>query len=288
MPTIQQLIDSGTLLISRGENKLVNNTRLAEALIYAALIEVFNNVDISNGKLSSSPKAEEFLASLDERVFFALRRSGYGQAVKDFTSNFDGITDNVIDIQQKLGNGLIPMSDINVVKRLEVNKTIANLTEQGMYNDFIAPVRQGIYRNILYGATVDDTKELIKSYVLSDDQRDSRLVRYVGQVAADSLHQYDGSINQVAKQSLGLNAVQYTGSLIEDSRAQCRKWVSMAIIKDEELDAEIEFALTNQRYGNQKCSGMIPGTNSSTFCVNRGGYRCRHRAFGIRLVKQKK
>lgn len=288
MPTIQQLIDSGILLISKGEQKLVNSTRLSETLVYAALIEIFNNVDISNGKLSSSPKAEEFLASLDERVFFALRQAGYGKAVKDFTGNFDAISSNVVDLQQKLGNGIIPASDINIVKRLEVNKTIANLTEQGMYNDFISPVRQGIYRNILFGSTVDETKELIKSYVISDNDKDSRLVRYVGQVATDSLHQYDGSINQVAKQSLGLNAVQYVGSIIEDSRAQCMKWTSMAIIKDSELDAEIEFALSGQRYSNKKCSGMIPGTNSATFCVNRGGYRCRHRAIGIRLVKPKK
>lgn len=288
MPTIQQLIDSGSLLISKGETKLVNSTRAAEALVYLALLEIFNNVEISNGKLSSSPKAEEFLASLDARVFYALRKSGYGKAVTDFTGNFTGISDNVVDLQQKLGNGLIPATDINIIKRLEVNKTIANLTEQGMYNDFIAPVRQGIYRNILYGSTVDETKELIKSYVVSNKDRDSRLVRYVGQVAADSLHQYDGSINQQAKLSLGLNAVQYVGSLIEDSRAQCQKWVSMAIIKDDELDAEIEFAITNQQYGNKKCSGMIPGTNASTFCVNRGGYRCRHRAIGIRLVKPKK
>jgi uncharacterized protein YggL (DUF469 family) len=153
-----------------------------------------------------------------------------------------------------------------------------------MYKDFIAPVREGLYRNIMFGATVGETEEFIKSQVVSTKQKDSKLTRYVGQVATDALHQFDGSVNQVAKQSLGLNATQYVGSLIEDSRAQCIKWVGMSIIKDENLQEEIDWALAGGQFSNKKCSGMIEGTTTDTFCINRGGYRCRHRAFPI-LVK---
>ena len=136
----------------------------------------------------------------------------------------------------------------------------------------------------MFGATVGETEEFIKSQVISNKKKDSRLTRYVGQVATDALHQFDGSVNQVAKNSLGLNATQYVGSLIEDSRAQCMKWVSMSIIKDSELEEEINWALNGGRYSNKKCSGMIEGTNPNNFCINRGGWRCRHRAFPI-LIK---
>jgi len=284
MAKIQSIINSGDKILLNGSSDLVNGMYSIELIIYAALMELFDNVDITNGKLATNPKAEEFLAMLDYKIYQALKNSGYATNVSDFIGNYDKITSNVVDLHKALGNGLIPAKDISSIKRLEVQKTIANLTQQGMYNEFIGPIRQGLYRNIMFGATVGDTEAFIKSYVISTKQKDSKLTRYVGQVATDALHQYDGSVNQVAKQSLGLNATQYVGSLIEDSRAQCMKWVGMSIIKDSDLEEEINWALNGGRFSNKKCSGMIENTTVDTFCINRGGYRCRHRAFPI-LVK---
>lgn len=284
MGKIQSIINSGDKILLNGTSDLINGMYSIELLVYTALREIFNNVDITAGKLATSPKADEFLALLDFKIYQALKKSGYPAYVVDFIGNYDKISSNVRDLHQALGNGLLSASDINAVKRLEVQKTINNLTQQGMYKDFISPVREGLYRNIMFGATVGETEEFIKSQVISTKQKDSRLTRYVGQVATDALHQFDGSVNQVAKQSLKLNATQYVGSLIEDSRAQCMKWVGMSIIKDEQLQEEIDWALSGGIYSNKKCSGMIENTTKDTFCINRGGYRCRHRAFPI-LVK---
>jgi hypothetical protein len=282
MAKIQSIINSGDKILLNGTSDLINGMYSIELLVYAALMEVFDNVDITNGKLSTTIKADEFLAALDYKIYQALKKSGYPAYVGDFIGNYDKISSNVRDLHQALGNGLLSASDINAIKRLEVQKTIDNLTQQGMYKDFIAPVREGLYRNIMFGATVGETEEFIKSQVISTKQKDSRLTRYVGQVATDALHQFDGSVNQVAKQSLKLNATQYVGSLlIEDSRAQCMKWVGMSIIKDDNLQEEIDWALNCGRFSNKKCSGMIEGTTTDTFCINRGGYRCRHRAFPI-------
>lgn len=284
MAKIQSIINSGDKILLNGTSDLINGMYSIELLVYAALMEVFDNVDITNGKLSTTIKADEFLAALDYKIYQALKKSGYPAYVGDFIGNYDKISSNVRDLHQALGNGLLSASDINAIKRLEVQKTIDNLTQQGMYKDFISPVREGLYRNIMFGATVGETEEFIKSQVISTKQKDSRLTRYVGQVATDALHQFDGSVNQVAKQSLKLNATQYVGSLIEDSRAQCMKWVGMSIIKDDNLQEEIDWALNGGRFSNKKCSGMIQGTNKDNFCIMRGGVNCRHRAFPI-LVK---
>lgn len=285
MPSIEQIIRSGDLILDNGPNKLINSTRLIELLIYKALLELFENVDITNGKLSSTPKAEDFLASLDYRIFKAMRDSGYGQSVNDYVTNFDKISDNLQDLHQKLGNGIIPKADLNSIKRIEKQNTIQNLTEKGLYKDVIAPLRKDLYRNIMFGATLESTQETVRNYILSTEGKDSRLLRYVKQISTDALHQYDGSVNQMAKDKLGLNAVRYVGSLIEDSRAQCIKWVEKDIITDDELPNEIEFAINKEFYKGKKCSGMIPGTTSENFCINRGGYFCRHRAIGYRVKK---
>lgn len=286
MATVQQIIDVGDKLIAKSQRNLINKTKGIELAVYAALMQIFDNVEINNGVLASTPKAEEFLAALDYQVYQALKKSGYNDNVKEFTNSFNGVQDNIIDVHSKLGNGLIQAKDIAEIKRIEVSKTISNLTTQGMYANFVSPVTQGLYRNIMFGATVADTKAFIKSQIISTEGTDSKLLRYVGQVATDSIHQFDGAANQAIKTKFKLNAIQYTGSLIQDSRAQCMKWISMAIIKDDELQSEIDFALEKSYYSNKRCSGMIAETNPDTFCVCRGGYRCRHRAFGIRLVKK--
>lgn len=283
MAKADKLINAGDKIINKSENDLVKSTKAAERYVYDALMEIFKNVDITNGKLSSTLKAEDFLASLDARVFDALKVSRYGDAVKAFVGSYDLVTTNLVSLHESLGNGTISPKNISSVKRLEVAKTIANLTEQGMYADFIAPVRQGLYRNIIYGATVAETEELITNFVISNPKKDSSLLKYVGQVASDSIRQFDGSINQIAKIDLGLNATLYTGSLIDDSRAQCIKWVGMGEIKDADLQDEIDFALARKFFQGKRCGGMIPGTVAATFCIQRGGYRCRHRAFPIRL-----
>lgn len=271
--------------MSHGEDQLLTSTAQVEKYIYDSLMGIFKNVDISNGRLSSSAKAEEFLLSLDQRVFDAFNKTGYKDAVKTFTGKYDLVSDNVQKLHEALGHGLIPAKDIASIKRLQVNDTLGRLTEQGMYKDLIQPVRQGLYRNVLFGATVEETEQLITDYVLSKPTKNSKLLNYVGQVAADSLRQFDGSINQTAKNTLNLNATQYVGSLIKDSRAQCMKWVAMDVIRDEDLADEIDFAF-NGSYNGKKCGGMIPGTNTVTFLINRGGFRCRHRAFPIRLLKR--
>lgn len=281
---LDSIIKTSDKFIDTTENNLVKSTRASEKYVYDALMEVFKNVDITNGKLSSTPKAEDFLASLDGRVFDALKQSRYGEAVTAFVGAFDTVSESVIQIHASLGNGNILPSQINPIKRMEVSKTIANLTEQGMYKDFINPVREGLYRNIMLGATIEDTEQLIRDYVVTNPKKASNLSRYVGQVAADSIRQFDGSINQTAKIVLELNATKYVGSIITDSRAQCIKWTDMGTISDDELQDEIDFALANRTYQGKRCGGMIPGTNAATFCVNRGGYRCRHRAFPIRLL----
>lgn len=285
MPSVDSILNKGNKLMDKSENDLIDVTKTAESIIYQVLLELFDNVDITNGKLSSSQKAQDFIATLQQRVYKALSKSNYTTGVKDFISNFDAIAGNSIDLHQKLGNGILNISDVNAVKRIEVAKTIGSLTEAGLYTNFIEPVTQGLYRNIMFGATVSETKDFIKNYVLSKEGKQSKLLRYVSQVATDSVRQLDGSINQGAKVALGLDGTKYVGSIIQDSRAQCIKWIDMSVIPDEDLAAEIDFALMNRVYKDKRCSGMIPGTNTATFCINRGGFNCRHRAFPVRLRK---
>lgn len=282
-----RLINDGENRIAIAENDFANQVKRSESAILAEIKKLFDVVDVSGGKLQNNKKTTEFLLSLEKRITEALTKSGYNKAVTDLLKNFDYIKQNNIDIQSSLNGEIIGNTALNDITQLEVQNTINRLTGAGISKDFIDPIRQSIYRNITLGADINDAQKTIEDYILTQDGKDSKLLKYSKQVARDSLSQYDGAIQTAISDELGLTDYIYAGSLIIDSRAQCRYWVEKVKLPGDELKAEIEIALRNGTLGGNKCSGMIPETTVGTFAIYRGGYNCRHRAIPTKLLGTK-
>lgn len=293
MPNIiDKKILSGFSIMDDAEIELLDRVKTVGDLLFEEIVKLFENIEISNGKLSTSPKAEQFLMSLDKRIAAAMEKSGYNKGVAKFVPNFDKITQNVIDIQDKLNKINIKEKDLTPFQRVAVSDTIEALAGGGVSKSFVAPIRQALYRNIMLGATVGETEALIRAYTISKEGQDSILLRYVKQVARDSMGQYKGFIQTNISNELSLNAMRYVGSIIVDSRAQCAKWVNDGVIKlDSSFENEITKALNGTLFydvagKNKKSSGMILGTTLSNFLVNRGGWNCRHDGIPTRIFNK--
>jgi hypothetical protein len=142
-------------------------------------------------------------------------------------------------------------------------------------------LRQELFKNIVAGTNSIDVEKAIRDFISGQGDKAGNLKRYVTQVSRDALNQYDGTINSRIAEEFGLDAFQYVGSLIEDSRPQCVRWTGKGVILKDQLEKEIGWAFTNG-------SGMIPGTNSENFAVFRGGYNCRHSAIPFKLTKRER
>ena len=115
------------------------------------------------------------------------------------------------------------------------------------------------------------------------NSKDSKYIHYTNQVVHDSIMQYDGKVNKQISKEFKFTKIRYVGSLIRTSRGQCCKWVNMKYINIKDLPNEIRWASnTNNYYGRFKCGGMIDDTTKENFIELRGGYNCRHRAFGVK------
>lgn len=278
--------------ISNGENTMLfatgdfsDGVKDIEEKLLKEIIKILNVLDIKDGKIQSSEAAIQFLASIDKRITEALKNSGYNSKVREFLKSFDVILKNNIDVH-KLANDInITADQLNLVTKLEVENTLSKLTGSGISRDFIQPIRESLYRNITLGSSIQDTKQTIEDYIISNDGKDSKLLRYTTQVARDSISQYDGSIQKAIANELGLNDFIYSGSIIADSRCQCRYWVHKIKLQHDELVDEIATALDGGSLDGCQCSGMIPGTTIENFSINRGGYSCRHRAIATNLDK---
>lgn len=275
---IQTIINEGDQLIDTTEKDFLKSVKDAENILYKEISKLFDVVDVQNGKLKSSDKARKFLLSLDQRITDALYKSPYRTGVADLLKSFDGIAQNNIDLQSVVNRENITFSQLDGIKQLEANNTLDKLLGSGISKDFIAPIRETLYRNIVSGSSVEETQKAIKDYIVSTPEQDSKLLKYADQIGRDSIMQFDGTIQQSIGAELGLTDYIYTGSIIVDSRGQCVHWAAKVNLNGDELKHEIETALNNGFLGGKRCSGMNPSCNVPTFSIYRGGYRCRHRA----------
>ena len=285
MAKVDKIIASGDDIMISAEDTFTGDVKDIEKRLLAEVNKIFNTIDVKNGKIQSSEDAVKFLASLEKKITDALNKAGYNSKVKDYLKNFDAIRRNNIALHAALNNINIPYDSLNSLTKLEVQNTVDKLLGSGISRDFIIPIRESLYRNITLGSTIQETKKTISDYIISQDGKDSKLLRYTTQVARDSISQYDGAIQTVIKNELDLPDYIYSGSIITDSRCQCKYWVNKIKLPGDELEGEIQTALDGGELGGCNCSGMIPGTTVDNFARYRGGWNCRHRAISYNIKK---
>ena len=214
---------------------LLKQIRIVEPKLFNSIVEIFDYMDIKGGKISNTKKAIEALMMVEKLFNKTFKKYGYYDSVKRFGLGFDLVTENNIAQYEALKIGRISSSQISPIKKEAVSQVIDSLTGNGMYENFVKPIRKALYKNIVFGASVSETIEDLQQYI---GGKDSQMQKYVGQVATD-----------------------------------------------EQIKEELKWVKKARFYETHKVSGMIPDTTIKNFLINRGGFNCRHRAFGVKIKK---
>jgi len=162
----------------------------------------------------------------------------------------------------------------------EIGRFPENMLGDEMRQQFTKPVKKVLYQNIMQGKSQSAAKKALHKFIIGDKGKIGQLERWSGQIARDTLSQYDGAVNDMVRKEFDLNAFRYIGSLVKDSRPQCVRWKRMGTILYKNLTKEISWAYSNGK-------GMIPGTNKDNFCTYRGGWNCQHDCIPVRLDETK-
>jgi len=269
--------------VSAGNQTFFDSLPATEQRIFGALSKHVQKFS-SDGERFVFDDGNVLLTNQVERIILdAIQVSTYPKNVNEFLRNFERLKQFNFDIHQNV-NDLSPeqlRELVNPIQRATVEQTLQSLTGSGVSSNFIEPVRTGIYQNIVAGSTKSDLEAYLRRYILGTPEVDGLFSRYVKQVSRDALNQFDGQVNAKIANEFGLDAYRYVGSLIEDSRPQCRRWVAMGVIQTKDLPDEIAWM-------NANGTGAIPGTSPETFSIYRGGYNCRHSAIPFKLTKSQR
>lgn len=278
--SILKLIREKDSFMSTSDKRLLKNFNEIEVAIYKAVKKTISSLNQEGGKISFDETNTNEINKINKIIRDAIQGSSYPSQVKTYLRDFD----QVKEYNQKTHEDLNSISNkefekiVGPIQKTVVDQTLEGLLGAGISTNFSDPLRTGIFQNVVSGTTFENLESLISAYILTDPGNLGKFKRYVGQISRDALNQYDGQVNARIAEDLGLNAFRYVGSLIDDSRIQCRRWVFKEVLLKEDLPGEIAWAINNG-------SGMIPSTDAENFAVYRGGYNCRHSAIPFKMTK---
>lgn len=231
----------------------------------------------------------------EKRLSDAIERNvSYKSEIRKYMTNFDKMDKLNIQVHKKLNKidikGVIKLA--NKQQRELVTKTTGNVLSEisrfpknmigdEMRQQFTKPVKKVLYQNIMQGKPQSAAKKALHDYIVGNKKLNKlgRLEKWSGQIARDTLSQYDGAVNDMVRKEFDLNGIKYIGSLVKDSRPQCKWWKRMGIIPYKDLTKEISRAYRSGK-------GMIPDTTKENFCTYRGGYNCAHQAVATRIEEK--
>lgn len=269
MKTREQLLEEAEQILLRDVDK-------SQEEVFQALTRLLTEFDKQGGKIQFNSETVRLINDASKRIYASLNKSGYDSRVKLYLKDFDKIKLATVS-EQKLINGIdVGVRSLNNIQKSAIEQTTNILLGNGLDANLTQPVKDILLKSATSGMTTAQAELQLREVVLSDPERLGKLEKHVTQVSRDAVSQYDGMMQERIAKDYDLDGVSYEGSIIRDSRAQCKRWADIGELAIADLDKEIAWAYNNG-------SGMIPGTTKDNFMINRGGYNCRHTCTAIRL-----
>ncbi len=267
--------------IDQAEADLLDGLEPIEQKMFQAIKKQLSKMNQEGGSLSFDENNINLINQVDDLLIQEIQKSGYPGSVRKYLRDFDTLTDFNGELHEQL-NGIDPEELKKIVgpgQEQIVEDTLQGLTGSGVSTEVVAPIRQELFKNVVAGSSFEDVEQALREFITGSEGKNGQLSKYVTQISRDALNQYDGQVNSQIAKEFDLNAYEYVGSLIDDSRPQCRRWVNKEVLLKADLPSEIAWAESNG-------SGMIPGTTPDNFAIYRGGYNCRHQAIPFKLTRR--
>lgn len=253
------------------EVKLLKSVKDIQNEISQAVDDLIKEFEIKNGKFVPETDFPFIIATLNRRIERIIKESKLESEVLKFIDDFDLIDKNIKALQSGLNGIRVDPEIFNNQRAWVIDNTVNSLLESNISTKFIQPVKTILYNRVAFGGSVVDAELQLREIIKGKPGELGVFERWVGQIARDAVNEYQGGINAQIKVQYDLPDIRYVGGLVEDSRAQCVRWVDEfnGRLLGSQLQAEIDWAYRNG-------SGMKPDTTVGNFPQKRGGYNCTH------------
>jgi len=176
----------------------------------------------------------------------------YDQIVSEFMKKF-----GELDIDDKFKN--LTKVDLEIIKALK-KQTFDGFEE--VANKYLTEINANVYQNVIAGRSFEDMVKDISGKLTGLEDRAGRpMSSHAGQLAHDSIMQFDAQFVKTKASSAGLTHFRYAGTRITTTREFCKKHIGQVY---------------SEKQIRSFWSGSWKGKAGGDPFVVRGGYRCRH------------
>lgn len=271
-----------TLMTTRMEDGvmgLVNAAELTQEAIYLLLLDELQQFDTTNGRFDPNQPIARKISRIEQRIYEVLAQR-YDPSVVDYLKVYDIVDADVKYLHKGYNDIDVTDNDIKNIRATVYNQAETFLTKS-VADAYVQPAKFLMMQTISHGQTIKQAQSMLKNWnngtlgngKLSSAVDNPRLQAYAGQIARDSLFQYNGTIQDNIGQKYNLTKFIYVGGLVKESRPACKYLVGL----DRKIDLS-EVPKVLEKYPE----GVIPGTTKENFPTYRCGFNCQHNVMMVR------
>jgi hypothetical protein len=254
--------------------------------IFADLEDYLKKLDTSNGRIKTTVANLRIINSIKSRLQKIILSPEYIRDVKEFAKAFNEITVLQNEYWRQVESSFKPKTFLKEVRNQAIADTVRNLTESGIGTTISEQIATILRNNITAGGSYSELTRQLRESIL-DTANEGSLQKYTKQITTDAINQYNAQYTQAVSSDLGFEWFAYQGSDILTTRPFCDamtdfRYFHISRVPDLLKAKDLYYVKDGQKtkvpiYDKTKLPhGMIPGTNSANFFVNRGGYNCGH------------
>lgn len=259
----------------------------AQRAMFEAIEEEIKRLDLyDDGKIRTTARNLSILASIRNKINRVLVTDEYRADVKKFVESFNEITKLQNDYWKSIEPQFKPRQILKALRKQAVSDTVNKLMESGIGVNIGDRLTDLIRTSITTGGSYKKLTSQLRDGLLNTEQK-GYLDRYAKQVTIDSLNQYSAQYNNVVASDLGYTWFKYDNTDIDTTRPFCDAMTDQPYFHISEIPRLLKADGLYYSKDGVKTKvpiydktglpqGMIPGTDASTFFVNRGGYNCGH------------
>jgi hypothetical protein len=254
--------------------------------IFADLEDYLKKLDTSNGRIKTTVANLRIINSIKSRLQKIILSPEYIRDVKEFAKAFNEITVLQNEYWRQVESSFKPKTFLKEVRNQAIADTVRNLTESGIGATISEQIATILRNNITAGGSYSELTRQLRESIL-DTANEGSLQKYTKQITTDAINQYNAQYTQAVSSDLGFEWFAYQGSDILTTRPFCDamtdfRYFHISRVPDLLKANDLYYMKDGKKtkvpiYDKTKLPhGMIPGTNSANFFVNRGGYNCGH------------
>lgn len=267
--SIIELLDT----IDSSIKKFIKSLPDAQDAAYKKIVALLKELDTVDDKLKNNVSNWKKIGRIKNELESVILNKTYTSSVGDFLATYDLVSEIQDGYFSKITESFSPAKVLEEIKIQNIAVTADALTEQGINQSVIEPIKTILQTNIASGGSYASLTEQLRAEMLGTDELDGSLLRYARTYATDAINQYSAQYTKTISDDLGLEWFRYAGSLIKTSRPFCVALHDKEYFHKSELPQIVKGYIDGKKVST---AGMIDGTTAENFQVNRGGWNCGH------------